>query len=110
MSIINLWYELEENRKFINPGPAIMTSEKSFKFFCIIFFKFSANKAGCCFDFLAKTKAILVDKSKLNSCGGVYTVVPEKLISGSIFKLLLFLTIKSCIFFKYISKIFILKN
>ena len=83
---------------------------KSSKFFCIIFFIDSANLTGDCLVFLANTNAIFVERSKLNSNGGVSTTAPSILISDSIFKLLQFSIIKFCIFFKYISKIFILKN
>ena len=61
-----------------------MISEKSSKFFNINIFKYSANFTGGCFVFLAKTKAILDERSKLNSCGGVSTIDPVKLIVGSI--------------------------
>ena len=88
-----------ENLKLINPGPAILISEKSSTFSCIIFFKEDANLTGDCFAFLAKTKAIFVERSKLNSCGGVSTTVPLKLISELISRLLQFAIINFCIFF-----------
>ena len=67
----------------MNPGPAVLISENSSEFFFIRFTMFSANLTGGCFVFLAKTKATLEERSKLNSWGGISTTTPSKLIFES---------------------------
>ena len=99
-----------ENIKLINPGPATSIEMKSTVFSCIIFFISSANLTGDCFVFFPRTKATLVERSNLISKGGVSIITPFISMSESIFKILKFVVIKFFIFFRYVSKIFILEN
>ena len=93
---------MELNLKFRNPGPATEISEKSSKLFKRIPCISLANITGDCLVFFAKTKAMLDDRSKLNSSGGTSIATPSKFTLIPILRFSEFEMTESCIFFLYI--------